>query len=76
MTEHEKQVDRLEDDADQLEQRNEQLGDHIDDAKDKVEAMRQDEASPTVTTPESGLPPEANYTTRGDQPPEGPGDDA
>ena len=76
MTEHEKQVDRLEGDADQLEQRNEQLGEDISDAKDKVEAMRQDEGSPTVPAPETGLPPEANYTTRGDQPPEGPGDES
>ena len=74
MTEHDKQADRLEGEADDLQQRNEQLGEHIADAKDKVEAMRQDETVPTADTPESGLPPEANYTTRGDQPPEGPGD--
>jgi hypothetical protein len=31
--------------------------------------MRQDESVPGAPAPESGLPPEANYTTSGDQPP-------
>jgi phage shock protein A len=76
MSEYEERVDRLEAEADQLEQRNEQLDEDIAEAKDKVEAIRQDETVPSADpAPESGLPPEANYTTRGDQPPEGPGDD-
>ncbi|RKQ92354.1 hypothetical protein C8N24_2200 [Solirubrobacter pauli] len=74
MTEHDKQADRLEHEADSLEQRSDRLGEDIAGAKEKVEEMRQDETVPTADTPESGLPPEANYTTRGDQPPEGPGD--
>jgi hypothetical protein len=74
MTEHEQQAHRLEDEADALEQRSDQLSEHIAGAKEKVEELRQDETMPTAVTPESGLPPEANYTTRGDQPPGGPGD--
>jgi hypothetical protein len=75
MTEHQEQADRLEAEADQLERRNEQLDEDISDVKDEVERMRQDESMPSPPTPETGLPPEANSTTSGDQPPEGPGDD-
>ena len=74
MTEHDKRADRLEAEADQLERRSDELGEDISAAKDRVEEMRQDETVPTADTPESGLPPEANFTTSGDQPPEGPGD--
>ena len=75
MTEHQKRADRLEADADHLEQRNEQLEEHISDVKKEVDEMREDETMPTAASPESGLPPEANYTTSGDQPPDAPGDD-
>jgi hypothetical protein len=75
MSEHQEQADRLEADADQLEKRNEALGEDIKDVKDHWEQMRQDESVPGAPAPESGLPPEANFTTRGNQPPEGPGDD-
>ena len=75
MTEHREQADRLEAEADDLEQRNEALGEDISDAKKRVEEIRQDESMPSPPTPESGLPPEANFTTSGDQPPEGPGDE-
>ena len=75
MTEHQERADRLEAEADHLEQRNEALGEDISDAKKRVEAIREDESMPSPPTPESGLPPEANQTTSGDQPPEGPGDD-
>ncbi|MBE2316891.1 hypothetical protein DVA67_012990 [Solirubrobacter sp. CPCC 204708] len=75
MTEHQDKVDRLEAEADQLEQRNEQLGEDIADVRENWEQMRQDESMPSAPAPESGLPPEANQTTSGDQPPEAPGDD-
>ena len=70
MSEHQKQADRLEAEADQLEKRNEDLGEDISDLKDHWEEMRRDESVPGAPAPESGLPPEANYTTRGDQPPQ------
>jgi chromosome segregation ATPase len=75
MSEHQERADDLEAEADQLEKRNEHLGEEISDLKENWEAMRRDESVPGAPAPESGLPPEANYTTRGDQPPEGPGDD-
>jgi hypothetical protein len=75
MTEHQEQADRLQAEADQLEQRNAGLGEDISDAKKQVEEIRRDESMPSPPSPESGLPPEANYTTSGDQPPEGPGDE-
>ena len=70
MSEHQKQADRLEAEADQLEKRNEDLGEDISDLKENWEAMRRDESVPGAPAPESGLPPEANYTTSGDQPPQ------
>jgi hypothetical protein len=75
MTEHQDQADRLEAEADQLEKQSAAVGEDIAKAKDQREEMRRDETIPGVPAEESGLPPEANYTTRGDQPPEGPGDD-
>ena len=74
MTEaHEEQHARLEREADDLQRKSEQLGDEIDDVKQDWEAKRRDETIAGAPTPESGLPPEANYTTRGDEPPDGDG---
>lgn len=70
MSEHQERADRLEAEADHLEQRSDQLGEDISDVKDEVERMRQDESMPSPPTPESGLPPEANVTTSGDEPPD------
>jgi hypothetical protein len=70
MTEHQNQADRLEREADEMEQRSERLGDEISDVRDDWEQMRRDESVPGAKTPESGLPPEANYTTSGDRPPD------
>ena len=67
MTEHQ---ERPEDEADRLEQRSEQLGEEISDVKQDWEAKRQDESVPGAPAPESGLPPEANVTTSGDEPPQ------
>jgi hypothetical protein len=68
--EHEEQHERLERDAADLERRSEQLGDEIADVKQDWEAKRRDESIAGAPTPESGLPPEANYTTSGDDPPD------
>ena len=70
MSEHQEQADRLEAEADQLEKRNEDLGEEISDLKENWEAMRRDESVPGAPAPESGLPPEANVTTSGDEPPQ------
>jgi hypothetical protein len=61
MTEHE---------ADKLEARSEALGEEIEQVREDVEAQRRDESVPTAPAPESGLPPEANFTTSGDTPPQ------
>ena len=70
MSEHQERADRLEAEADQLEQRNEDLGEDISDLKENWEAMRRDDSVPGAPAPESGLPPEANVTTSGDEPPQ------
>ena len=70
MSEHQKQADRLEAEADQLEKRNEDLGEDISDLKEHWEEMRRDDSVPGAPAPESGLPPEANVTTSGDEPPQ------
>jgi hypothetical protein len=44
--EHDEQADRLEDDADTLEQHSDQLGDRIDDIKDDWERKEQDISVP------------------------------
>ena len=70
MSEHQERADDLEAEADQLEKRNEHLGEEISDLKENWEAMRRDESVPGAPAPESGLPPEANVTTSGDEPPQ------
>jgi hypothetical protein len=70
MTEHQQRAGRLEGEADEMEQRSERLGEEISDVRENWEQMRRDESVPGAPAPESGLPPEANYTTSGDQPPE------
>ena len=67
MSEHQERADDLEAEADQLEKRNEHLGEEISDLKENWEAMRRDESVPGAPAPESGLPPEANVTTSGDE---------
>jgi len=70
MSEHEQHADRLEGEADTMEERSERLGEDISDVRENWEQMRHDESVPGAPPPESGLPPEANYTTSGDQPPQ------
>ena len=44
--EHDEQADRMEEDADRLEQHNEQLGERIDEVKDDWERKEQDVSVP------------------------------
>jgi hypothetical protein len=70
MSEHQEQADRMAREAREMEERSERLGDEISGVREDWEAMRRDESVPGAPAPESGLPPEANYTTSGDQPPQ------
>ena len=65
MTEHNQQADHLEDEADTLEQRSDELGKGIAAAKQQVEELRQDDSVPTADRPaESGeLPPPDPHET-------------
>jgi hypothetical protein len=71
---HEQQHERLEREAADMQQQSERLGEDIADAKRHWEAQKSDEGVPGAQSPQGGLPPEANYTTRGDEPPDD-GDD-
>jgi hypothetical protein len=44
--EHDEQAERLEEDADKLEQHNEQLGERIDDIREDWERKQQDDSVP------------------------------
>ena len=70
MSEHKEHADRLEGEADSMEDRSKRLGEDIADAREQWETMRGDESVPGAPAPEKGLPPEANYTTSGDRPPQ------
>jgi hypothetical protein len=76
MTEHQEQADRLEREADAMQKQSERLGDDISAAREDWEAKKHDDSVPGAPSPEGGLPPEANYTTSGDEPPQDGGDDA
>jgi hypothetical protein len=74
---HEQHHERLEREARDLQEKSEHLGEDIADAKQSWEAQKRDEGVPGAQSPEGGLPPEANYTTSGDDPPDdGDGDGA
>jgi hypothetical protein len=70
MTDHQQKADSLDRDVAEMEERSERLKEEISDVRDDWEAKRRDESIPGAPTPESGLPPEANYTTSGDMPPQ------
>jgi hypothetical protein len=70
MTEHDKRADRLDDQVEEMQERSERLGEEISGVREQWEQMRRDETVPGAPAPESGLPPEANYTTSGDRPPQ------
>jgi len=74
MTEHEQQAQALEREADEMQRRSGELGEDIKDARDDWEAKKADHGVPGAPSPEGGLPPEANYTTSGDKPPDDDGD--
>jgi hypothetical protein len=71
---HEQHHERLEREAADLQEQSERLGEDIADARSTWEAQKSDDAVPGAQSPEGGLPPEANYTTRGDDPPEDDGE--
>jgi hypothetical protein len=54
MSEHQEQAKRLDDEADDLEQRSEELGDQISDVRENWEARRRDESVPGAPAPEGG----------------------
>ena len=75
MTEaHEQQHEHLEREADDMERQSERVGEDIAQAKRAWEEQKADEGVPGAQSPEGGLPPEANYATRGDDPPDDGGD--
>jgi hypothetical protein len=63
VTEYERQ-------ADELEERSEKLGEEIAETREDWERKKADDSAPGAQNPETGLPPEANVTTQGDNPPE------
>jgi hypothetical protein len=73
---HERQHERLEREAADMQEKSERLGDEISRTRRDWEAQKTDEGVPGAQSPEGGLPPEANYTTRGDEPPDDGGDGA
>jgi hypothetical protein len=61
-------------DPDRLQERSEQLEQEISDTREEWERKKADDRVPGAAgeqqKAEGGLPPEANYTTRGDDPPD------
>jgi hypothetical protein len=70
MSEHQEQAERLEREADAMQKQSDRLAEDIGEAREDWEAKKRDESVPGAPTPEGGLPPEANYTTSGDEPPQ------
>jgi hypothetical protein len=75
MSEHHERADQLEREADDMARRSERLGEAISDTREDWERKKADDSVPGAQNPETGLPPEANVTTQGDEPPEAPGND-
>jgi hypothetical protein len=69
MTEHHESLER---EADDMQARSERLGEEISDVREDWERKKADDSVPGAQNPETGLPPEANVTTQGDEPPEAP----
>jgi hypothetical protein len=76
MSDHEETAARLEREADDMEHRGRQIDDDIEAAREDWERKKADDNVPGAagepSRAEGGLPPEANYTQSGDDPP---GDD-
>jgi hypothetical protein len=68
MTDYERQ-------ADELEERSETLGEDIAGVREDWERKKADDSVPGAQNPDTGLPPEANVTTQGDNPPESESDE-
>jgi hypothetical protein len=56
--------------ADELEERSERLGEQIAETREEWKRKQADPGVPGAQDPETGLPPEANVTTSGDEPPD------
>jgi hypothetical protein len=74
MSQHEEPEREVED----MERRSEQVGEDIEAAREDWERKKADDSIPGAAgmqeRAEGGLPPEANYTTRGDKPPDDDGE--
>jgi hypothetical protein len=70
MRDHEEHAERLEAEAADMQAKSDQLAEEIGDVREDWEAKKADHGVPGAPSPEGGLPPEANYTTRGDDPPD------
>ena len=70
MTErHEQAAERMEREAEDMEHRSEQVGEDIAAAREEWAAKKADDKVPGAAGEgSSGPPPEANYTTSGDEP--------
>jgi hypothetical protein len=66
-------VTEYEQQADELQELSEKVGEDIAEAREDWERKKSDDMIPGAQNPETGLPPEANYTTRGDDPPDSSG---
>jgi hypothetical protein len=74
MTEHEEVAKRAEREVDDMQARSDDLGKTIGDVREDWEQKKADSSVPGAAgdpqRAEGGLPPEANYTTSGDNPPD------
>jgi phage shock protein A len=70
MSEHEKQADRLEREVDEMQEQSDRLEREIEDTRDDWERKKRDASVPGAAgdpqRAEDELPPEADYTSRGD----------
>jgi hypothetical protein len=67
---HEEHAERLEREAADMQAKADALGEEIGEVREDWEAKKTDHGVPGAPSPEGGLPPEANYTTSGDDPPD------
>jgi phage shock protein A len=70
MSEHERQADRLEHEVDEMQEQSDRLEHRIDETRDDWERKKRDPNVPGAAgdpeRAEEELPPEADYTSRGD----------
>lgn len=70
MTDHEQAAERMERELKDMEHRSDEVQADIERAREDWARKQSDDAVPGAQSPEGGLPPEANYTTRGEEPPD------